>query len=126
MVILKDLTFALAALLAARRPASTSNMSLMATVVTNVSVEVAAEAPAGTAWLVLDASAVAQVDSTAAAMLRQLRTMLAEKGLTLALAELHKEPREILQLAGLFDGPEATPSFDDVEDAVRALSERRS
>jgi SulP family sulfate permease len=82
---------------------------------------VAIKAPAGTAWLVLDASAVAQIDSTAAAMLRQLRTELAEMGMTLALAELHKEPREILRLAGFFDGPNATVAFDDLEDAVRAL-----
>lgn len=87
---------------------------------------VAGQAPAGTAWLVLDASAVAQIDSTAAAMLRQLRTELAEIGVTLALAELHKEPREILRLAGFFEGPDATIAFDDLEDAVRVLSERRS
>ena len=87
---------------------------------------VADKAPEGTAWLVLDASAVAQIDSTAAAMLRQLRTELAEMGLTLAVAELHKEPREILQRAGFFDGPDATIAFDDLEDAVRAFTERRS
>lgn len=87
---------------------------------------VAGEAPPGTAWLVLDASAVAQIDSTAAAMLRQLRAELAETGLTLAVAELHKEPREILQRAGLFDGPDATIAFEDLEDAVRMLSARRS
>ncbi|MCU4182034.1 SulP family inorganic anion transporter [Bosea sp. BH3] len=86
---------------------------------------VAGEAPAGTAWLVLDASAVAQIDSTGAAMLRQLRAELAERGITLALAELHKEPRDILRLAGLFDGPDATPTFEDLEDAARALSERK-
>lgn len=86
---------------------------------------IAGQAPAGTAWLVLDASAVAQIDSTAAAMLRQLRTELAEMGLTLALAELHKEPREILRLAGFFDGPDATVAYEDLEDAVRVLSERR-
>lgn len=86
---------------------------------------IAGEAPAGTGWLVLDASAVAQIDSTGAAMLRQLRTELAETGITLALAELHKEPRDILRLAGLFDGPDATLAFDDLEDAVRALSEQK-
>jgi MFS superfamily sulfate permease-like transporter len=83
---------------------------------------IAAQAPGGTDWLVLDASAVAQIDSTAAAMLRQLRTELAGRGLKLAVAELHKEPREILQRAGFFDGPEATLAFDELEDAVRALS----
>jgi SulP family sulfate permease len=88
--------------------------------------EIAGKAPAGTAWLVLDASAVVQIDSTAAAMLRQLRSELAETGVTLALAELHKEPREILQRAGLFDAPDATAAFDDLEEAVHALSERRT
>lgn len=87
---------------------------------------VADKAPSGTAWLVLDAGAVAQIDSTAAAMLRQLRSELAEMGLALAVAQLHKEPREILQRAGFFDGPDATIAFDDLEDAVRVLSERRS
>jgi high affinity sulfate transporter 1 len=86
---------------------------------------VAHRAPEGTAWFVLDASAVAQIDSTAAAMLRQLRTELAGMGLTLAVAELHKEPQGILQRAGFFDGPDATIAFDDLEDAVRALSDRR-
>ncbi|KRE15873.1 sulfate transporter [Bosea sp. Root381] len=86
---------------------------------------IARETPAGTAWLVLDAGAVAQIDSTAAAMLRQLRAELAELGLAFAIAELHKEPREILQRAGLFDGPDATLAFDELEDAVRALSEPR-
>jgi len=83
-------------------------------------------APAGTDWLVLDASAVVQIDSTAAAMLGHLRTELAERGLTLAVAGLHKEPREILRRAGFFDGPEATMAFDELEDAVRALSELKS
>jgi len=86
---------------------------------------VARRAPEGTAWFVLDASAVAQIDSTAAAMLRQLRTELAGMGLTLAVAELHKEPQGILQRAGFFDGLDATIAFDDLEDAVRALSDRR-
>jgi SulP family sulfate permease len=83
-------------------------------------------APSGTAWPVLDASAVAQIDSTAAAMLLEVRTALAEMGLTLALAELHKEPREILQRAGFFDGSGGTMVFDDLEDAVRVISEQRT
>lgn len=87
---------------------------------------VAREAFPGTAWLVLDASAVAQIDTTATAMLRQLRTELAETGVTLVLAELHKEPCEILQRAGFFDGPDGTMAFDDLEDAVHALSRRSS
>jgi high affinity sulfate transporter 1 len=79
----------------------------------------------GTTWFLVDASAVAQIDATAAAMLGQLRTGLAGMGLTLVLAELHREPWEILKRAGFFEGPEATMVFDDVEDAVHALAEPR-
>lgn len=87
---------------------------------------IAENAPPDTRWLVLDASAIAQIDSTAAAMLGSLRPSLAAKGLKLALAELHNEPREILRRAGFFEGPEATPVFEDLEDAVRALAGERS
>ncbi|PTM42846.1 SulP family inorganic anion transporter [Bosea sp. 124] len=87
---------------------------------------VAEQAPPGTAWLVLDASAVAQIDATAATMLGHLRGELARKGLTLAVAELHKEPSDILRRAGFFEGPEATVLFDDLEDAVRALANGRA
>ncbi|HEV7260505.1 MAG TPA: SulP family inorganic anion transporter [Bosea sp. (in: a-proteobacteria)] len=83
---------------------------------------VADQAPPGTKWLVLDASAVAQIDTTGAAMLRRLRGDLAEAGMTLAIAELHKEPSEILRRSGFFDGPDATPAFDDLEDAARAIA----
>lgn len=82
---------------------------------------VAADSAPGTSWFVLDASAVAQIDTTAAAMLLQLRTHLAAAGLTFAIAELHKEPKELLERAGFFEGPQATRAFEDMEDAVRVL-----
>ena len=85
---------------------------------------VAQAVPPGTDWLLVDASAVAQIDTTAVAMLQKLRADLSELGLTLVLAELHREPWEILQRAGFFEGPEATMVFDDVEDAVSALAGR--
>ncbi|SEG83490.1 SulP family inorganic anion transporter [Bosea lathyri] len=87
---------------------------------------IAGNAPPGTRWLVLDASAVAQIDSTAAAMLLNLRADLAAKGLKLAFAELHKEPRDILERAGFFEGPGASVVFEDLEDAVRALVEEQA
>lgn len=85
---------------------------------------VAQAAPPGTHWFLVDASAVAQIDTTAVAMLQKLRADLSQLGLTLVLAELHREPWEILQRAGFFEGPEATIVFDDVEDAVSALAGR--
>ncbi|KRE00659.1 sulfate transporter [Bosea sp. Root670] len=86
---------------------------------------VAKSALPGTTWFVLDASAVAQIDLTAAAMLQQLRADLTEMGLTFAIAELHKEPRDILQRAGFFDPPEAALAFEDLEDAVEATASDR-
>ncbi|CAI0347516.1 SulP family inorganic anion transporter [Hyphomicrobiales bacterium] len=85
---------------------------------------VAKAATPGTVWFVLDASAVAQIDITAAAMLTQWRSDLAAMGQRFALAELHKEPREILERAGLFAGTDAAIVFEDLEDAVRLLGER--
>lgn len=76
-------------------------------------------APPGTSWFVLDASAIAQLDTTAAAMLLQWRVELAAMGLSFAIAELHAQPRALLERAGLFQGPRATAVFEDIEDAVR-------
>jgi SulP family sulfate permease len=77
--------------------------------------------PAGTRWLVLDASAVTQVDSTAAAMLEEVRAALADRGVALGLAELHADVRELLDRAGLLAaiGPEMI--FEDLEDAASAF-----
>ncbi|CAM5184916.1 High affinity sulphate transporter 1 OS=Bosea thiooxidans OX=53254 GN=SAMN05660750_04557 PE=3 SV=1 [Bosea thiooxidans] len=88
--------------------------------------DVAKAAPSGTSWFVLDASAVAQVDMTAAAMLMQWRADLAAMGQRFAVAELHKEPRDILDRAGFFEGPNAAPAFEDLEDAVRSLASKRA
>lgn len=52
---------------------------------------IASELPPGTEWFVLDASAVAQVDSTAAAMLAGIADEFAARGLTLGFAEVHTE-----------------------------------
>lgn len=78
------------------------------------------ESPPGTRWFVLDASAIAQIDLTGAIMLQQLRRTLAQKGLSLGVAELHNEPSEILGRAGFFDA-DAPMVFEDLEDAVRAF-----
>lgn len=77
--------------------------------------------PAGTRWFVLDASAVAQIDSTAAAMLDEVRADLAGQGIALGIAELHKEPMAILGRAGLLQTIGAPMVFDDLEDAMSAF-----
>lgn len=84
--------------------------------------EIARAAGEGTRWLVLDASAVAQIDATAAEMLRLMRPRLAELGLRFAVAELHHAPRELLRRSGFFDGADATTVFEDLEDAAKGLT----
>lgn len=81
----------------------------------------AKEQPAGTRWFVLDASAIVQVDSTAAAMLEELRADFAERGLHLGIAELHKEPMVILKRAGVLEKIGARMLFDDLEDMALAF-----
>jgi len=82
--------------------------------------------PAGTRWFLLDASAIAQADSTAALMLEEVRVSLAQMGLGFGIAELHNEPMIILQRAGLLDRIGASMLFEDLEDAVAAFERQRA
>ncbi len=77
--------------------------------------------PEDTRWLVLDGSAMTQVDSTAAAMFDELRTELASRGIRLGLAELHADVFGLLDRAGLIQALDRTMIFDDLEDALRAF-----
>lgn len=77
--------------------------------------------PASTRWLVLDASAIARVDSTAAAMLEEVRADLAARGVALGFAELHAEVRDLLNRAGLLAAIGPAMTFDDLDDALRAF-----
>jgi MFS superfamily sulfate permease-like transporter len=89
-------------------------------------IEIAEALPANTSWFVLDASAVAQVDSTAAAMLAELREDFAERGLRLGIAQLHYEPTEVLSRAGTIKSIGEGMVFDDLEEAVVAFKHRSS
>ncbi len=86
--------------------------------------EIARRLPADARWLVLDASAVTQVDSTAAAMLDAVRAELARRGVALGFAELHAEVRGLLDRAGLLGALEPGMIFDDLQDALRAFERR--
>ena len=77
--------------------------------------------PADTRWFLFDASAITQTDSTAAAMLEEVRADLAERGIALALAELHAEVRDLLDRAGLLAAVGPDLIFDDLDDALRAF-----
>ncbi|MNY37714.1 putative sulfate transporter [compost metagenome] len=84
------------------------------------------ELPEDTRWFVLDASAIVQIDSTAAVMLEGVRDNLARRGLTLVLAELHGEVRELLERAGVLRQVGTVFVFDDLDDALRAFEEEQS
>lgn len=82
---------------------------------------VVAAAPPGTRWLVIDASAIAQIDTTAAVMFDQLQRVLVERGVTLAVAELHRDPMDILRRSGFLDALGPGRIFDELQDAVSAF-----
>ena len=83
---------------------------------------IVASLPAGTRWFVLDASAIAQIDSSAVAMLDDVREDLAVDGMTLGIAELHAEVKTILERSGVMERIGRQYVFEDVEDAIRGFS----
>jgi MFS superfamily sulfate permease-like transporter len=86
-----------------------------------------AELPEGARWFILDCGAIAQLDSTAADMLAEVHALFASKGITLGLAELNTEPKQVLERAGVLDVFGRKLIFEDLEEALvgfEASSER--
>ncbi|HXV31180.1 MAG TPA: SulP family inorganic anion transporter [Sinorhizobium sp.] len=84
--------------------------------------------PAGTRWLVIDASTIPQIDSTATAMLEEVSDELKKRGIALGLAELHTDARAMLDRAGVIDKIGSGMIFEGIEDALdsfEAQSESR-
>jgi high affinity sulfate transporter 1 len=71
-----------------------------------------------TKWFILDAGAAAQIDSTAAVMLDEVRAMADERGIKFAIVELHSEPLEILERSGVLARVGSSMIFDELEEAV--------
>ena len=82
--------------------------------------------PPDARWFLLDASAVVQIDSTAAAMLDEVRTVLAARGVAFGIAELHTDPMKLLERAGVIDRIGSDMMFDDLEEAGALFSLRGS
>ncbi len=82
--------------------------------------EVAAELPEG-AWLIIDAGAMPQVDTTGAAMLLALAEELSLRGIKLGFAELHVTARELLKRADVIAEVGENMTFDVLENAVAAF-----
>jgi high affinity sulfate transporter 1 len=76
---------------------------------------------ADTRWLVIDASAISQIDSSAAEMLCELCAELRGRGFQLGLAELHAEARELLQRAGVIELIGSVMVFDILEEAYQSF-----
>jgi high affinity sulfate transporter 1 len=86
--------------------------------------EIIENAAPGTEWLIFDASATAQIDSTAAVMLDDVHALAQERGLKLGIVELHHDPLDILLRSGIVAKVGADMVFDDLEDAVAAFTAR--
>lgn len=83
--------------------------------------EVIAESlPKPARWLVIDASAIPQIDSTAADMLGELQSDLKNRGVTLGLAELHTDARALLERSGVVEKIGPGMIFEGMEDALDA------
>jgi MFS superfamily sulfate permease-like transporter len=82
---------------------------------------IAGELPANTRWFVIDAGAIAQMDSTAAGMLEDVRTDFAARGIQLCFAELHVEARTLLERAEVIERISPAHVYDDLDDALRAF-----
>ena len=87
---------------------------------------VAKELPAGTTCFVLDASAITHIDSTGAAALEALTDTLAGRDVTFAITDLSEESRDILERAGIIEKIGAQNLFNGREEALRALTGKRS
>jgi high affinity sulfate transporter 1 len=87
--------------------------------------DIIAKVAPGTEWLIFDAGATAQIDSTAATMLGDVQALAAERGLKFGIVELHSEPLQTLTRAGVVAqvGPDMT--FDHLEDMFAAFSAGR-
>ena len=81
---------------------------------------------ADTRWFIIDAAAIAQIDSTAAAMLEDVRAELRRRGIRLGIAELHAEAHEMLRRAGVLDRIGSDMVFDSLEDAHAAFIRTKS
>ena len=88
--------------------------------------DIIAKLPPDTEWFIFDASATAHIDSTAAIMLDDVRTIVEERGLKFGIVELHSEPLDTLVRSGVVAKVEPGMIFDDLEDVVAAFSVRRN
>ncbi|MDS9469805.1 SulP family inorganic anion transporter [Paracoccus sp. MBLB3053] len=74
-----------------------------------------------TRWLVIDASAITQIDSTAVEMLENLRRDLEGLGIRMGLSEVQSNVSALLERSGFNAAIGREMIFDDLDDALRAF-----
>jgi SulP family sulfate permease len=79
-------------------------------------------APEPVRWVVIDAEAIGDVDSTGAGVLADLADALRERGITLCLARLKTTVSEYLARAGVMEKVGADNVYLEVDDAVAAFA----
>src|SRR6516164_6429091 len=77
--------------------------------------------PHSTRWFILDAEAVTTIDSTAAAVLGEIKEELSRRNLRFGVANLHAQPRQLLARSGFLASIGAEMSFTHIEDAALAF-----
>ncbi|MEY3309427.1 MAG: hypothetical protein RLZZ413_3465 [Pseudomonadota bacterium] len=77
--------------------------------------------PPGLRWMVIEASAITQIDTTAADMLLTIRDRLHRHGAVLVLADVQASVAALLSRAGLLTEDGVTQSFDNLDDAYDAF-----
>lgn len=81
---------------------------------------IAANLP-GMRWFLLDASAITQIDTTGAEVVKDIRAALHRKGVVFALAEVQSGVDALLRRAGVSADHGTLLFFDDVEDAYESF-----
>jgi len=77
--------------------------------------------PASTRWFIIDAEGVATIDVTATAVLEEIRDEFRRRGIRFGFADLHSQPRQLLDRTGLAANIGPDMLFDRVADAVAAF-----
>ncbi|PZR01033.1 MAG: sulfate transporter [Cereibacter sphaeroides] len=80
--------------------------------------------PPDTRWLIIDASAVTQIDSTAIEMLQHVRRNLADRGVELGFSDVQSDVAAILNRSGLTDIIGRGMMFEDLDDALSAFDRK--
>jgi high affinity sulfate transporter 1 len=73
-------------------------------------------------WIVVDAEAISDLDLQAADAVKQVRTELKDRGVSLVFSNASAEVTRLLEANGLTTGNDPLPLFDDVMGAIQAAT----